>query len=83
MPKREVWSWDKAVEGMQVFLVDPNNIQLAISGSVSEVKRSNKCRMIDGKPVRSIQVVGVTVKCAEGKEITVTRSAPQYQIILK
>ena len=83
MREFKFWSWDKAMEGMQVFLVDPKKIQLAISGVVSDVKRSNKCQLIDGKPVKSTRVVSVTIECAEGEKMTVTRSNPQYQIILK
>lgn len=83
MRKFNFWFWDKAMEGTQVYLVDPNNIQSAISGVVSNVERSNKYRLIDGKPVRSDRVVSVTIKCTDGKEITVAKGKSPYQIMLK
>jgi len=77
------WSWEKAVEGMQVLLVNLDDIQLTIKGVVTDVKRSNKTRMIDGKPVKSTNVDSVTILCSDGQEITVKRNEPQYQIILE
>ena len=77
------WSWEKAVKGMQVLLVNQDNPQFTAHGIVTEVKRSNKSRMIDGKPVKSTNVDGVTILCGDGKEITVKRSESQYQVILE
>lgn len=79
----KVWSWDKAVEGTQVYLVKPDNIQSPTRGVVGEIKRSNRCRMVDGKPIKSTRVVSVIIECNDGKRIEVIRANPQYQIILK
>lgn len=83
MLKLKIWSWDKATVGMEVFLVDLDNIQLTISGVVSDVTTKSKLKMIDGKYVKVDHVVSVTIKCTDGKKITVIRSIPKYQIIMK
>lgn len=83
MLAKKWWSWEKAVEGMQVLLVNLDDIQLTAKGTVTDVKRSNKTRMVDGKPVKSTNVDSVTILCDDGQEITIKRSEPQYQIILE
>lgn len=81
---KRFWMWENATEGMQVYLINNNakNYEY-ISGVVSEVHRVGKFRTIDGKLVNVTRVAWVTIKCANGKEITVKKSNPQYQIILK
>ena len=83
MREFKFWSWDKASKGMEVALVEIDNIQHTLDGVISEVKISKRCRMIDGKPVKSTGVASVSIKCSNGEEITVTRINPQYQIIPK
>lgn len=84
MRRRKYWIWNKATEGMRVFLVDLSDIPLVSKeGIVMNVTQSDRCQMIDGKPVKSTQVASVTIECNDGEKIEVTRANKQYQIILK
>lgn len=83
MRKFEFWSWDKAVEGMKVVLVDVDNVQHTLDGVITEVRRNKRCRWIDGKPIKSTGIASVTIQCSNGEEVTVTRINPQYQIVQK
>lgn len=82
MPKKKQWNWDKAVEGMQVLVENHWNAK-NINGVVRKIDKSSKCRMIDGRPVKSIQVASVTILCDDGQEIIAVRDNNQYQVTLK
>lgn len=77
------WSWEKAAKGMRVLLVDLDNIQITLNGTVTDVKTRNRSKMVDGKPVKGNNVYSVTILCDDGQEIIIKRSEPQYQIILE
>lgn len=82
MPYKKQWDWDKATEGMRVLLEDLGNGDVT-NGIVKEIKRSNKCRMVDGKPVRSTHVDSVTILCDDGSEIVAVKDMCQYRVTLK
>lgn len=82
MLRKKQWNWDKAVEGMRVLVEDLLNAKI-YNGVVKEIERSNKCRMVDGKPVRSTHVGKVTILCDGVSEVVVARNSNQYQITLK
>ena len=79
---KKQWEWNKAVQGMRVLVVDIRNVKTT-NGVIKEIKRSNKRRMVDGRPIRSSQVASVTILCDDGSEIVAERDNHQYQITLK
>lgn len=82
MLRKQQWNWDNAVEGMRVEVVNLHSSEIN-NGIVCDVKRSDKCRFIDGKPVKSSQVVSMTISCDDGLEIIAMKDNIQYQITLK
>lgn len=83
MPRKKRWNWDEAVEGMRVVVVNLQNSETN-NGIVSDVERSDKCREIDGRPIKSSKVVNVTISRDDGLEIIVERdnNNSKYQIAL-
>lgn len=79
----KIWSWDRATTGMRVIVARLDKFK-SFNGTIVEVKKKDRCRMIDGKPVRSSKVVSVTVELDCGIEIEVIRGEknPKYQIML-
>lgn len=82
MLRKPQWNWDNAVEGMRVEVVNLYRSETN-KGIVSDVKRSDKCRLIDGRPVKSSQVVSMTISCDDGSKIIAMKDNSQYQITLK
>lgn len=79
MRQSKYWNWDKATEGMQAYLVHGIR-ESVIMGTVVDVKKSDMCRMVDGKPVKSTRVVSVTFECDDAERIEVERANPEYKI---
>ena len=79
---KKQWDWNKAEEGMNVLVEDLWNADIT-NGVVKEIKRSGKCRMVDGKPVKSAHVESVTILSDDGLEIIAERDNRRYLITLK
>ena len=76
---KKQWNWDNAAEGMRVMVKDLQKDE-ATNGVVKEIKRCNKGRMVDGKPIRSTHVDSVTILCDDGFEILAEKDTHQITL---